>query len=125
PTSSPHLHLFSTVHRADRPEVTLLPRKRLGVAFGSRYEVGESLSAPTARPPGELGQRMTEFTTRVRQDTYEIYTMLDDEQTERQLMAGWLNMLYRDRRAKVMSLRTQVVAQQAMIIELQAADRRR
>ncbi|GJS67883.1 hypothetical protein Tco_0682448 [Tanacetum coccineum] len=47
----------------------------------------------------ELGRRMTEFTTRVRQDTYEIYTRLDDEQTERQLMAGRLNMLYRDRRA--------------------------
>ncbi|GKF60016.1 hypothetical protein Tco_0176802 [Tanacetum coccineum] len=47
----------------------------------------------------ELGRRMTEFTTRVRQDTNEIYTRLDDEQTERQLMAGWLNMLYRDRRA--------------------------
>ncbi|GJR41718.1 hypothetical protein Tco_1309821 [Tanacetum coccineum] len=36
----------------------------------------------------ELGRRMTEFTTRVRQDTYEIYTRLDDEQSERQLMAG-------------------------------------
>ncbi|GJZ66359.1 hypothetical protein Tco_0623055 [Tanacetum coccineum] len=39
---------------------------------------------------------MTEFTNRVRQDTNEIYTRLDDEQTERQLMAGRLNMLYRD-----------------------------
>ncbi|GKC09798.1 hypothetical protein Tco_1001408, partial [Tanacetum coccineum] len=40
---------------------------------------------------------MTEFPTRVRQDTEEIYTRLDDEQTERQLMAGRLNMLYKDR----------------------------
>ncbi|GJV22684.1 hypothetical protein Tco_1375379 [Tanacetum coccineum] len=47
----------------------------------------------------ELGRRMTEFATRVRQDTDEIYVRLDDEQTERQLMAGQLNMLYRDRRA--------------------------
>ncbi|GJW37260.1 hypothetical protein Tco_0060180 [Tanacetum coccineum] len=31
----------------------------------------------------ELGRRMTEFTTRVRQDTDEIYVRLDDEQTER------------------------------------------
>ncbi|GKG63217.1 hypothetical protein Tco_0638864, partial [Tanacetum coccineum] len=46
----------------------------------------------------DLGRRMIEFTTRVRQDTYEIYTRLDDEQTARQLMAGWLNMLYRDMR---------------------------
>ncbi|GJT34563.1 hypothetical protein Tco_0924982 [Tanacetum coccineum] len=40
---------------------------------------------------------MTEFETRVRQDTDEIYTRLNDEQTKRQLMAGRLNMLYRDR----------------------------
>ncbi|GJV04463.1 hypothetical protein Tco_1338032 [Tanacetum coccineum] len=143
----PPLHLLFIERRTDRPEVTLPPRKRLGIAFSSRYEVGESSSAPTARPPRgfrvdygfvttidreimrdlerdvgyeitdtcdemlvdmsgapttddtELGRRMTEFTTRVRQDTDKIYTRLDDEQSERQLMAGRLNMLYRDRRA--------------------------
>ncbi|GJY06073.1 hypothetical protein Tco_0373127 [Tanacetum coccineum] len=104
----------------------------------------------------ELGRRMTEFATRVRQDTDEIYVRLDDEQTKRQLMAGWLNILYRDRRAHartallmerearmsqeawgrsmntsdlehsdVILLRTTVLGQQAMIKELQAADRRR
>ncbi|GJW79765.1 hypothetical protein Tco_0143740 [Tanacetum coccineum] len=104
----------------------------------------------------ELGRRMTEFATRVMQDIDEIYVRLDDEQTERQLMAGQLNMLYRDRhahartallmereakmsreawgrstdasylaRSKVMSLRTTVLAQQAVITELQAADCRR
>ncbi|GJS37848.1 hypothetical protein Tco_0536230 [Tanacetum coccineum] len=52
PTSSPPLHLLSTDRRADRPEVTLPPRKRLGIALGLRYEVEESSSAPTARPPG-------------------------------------------------------------------------
>nr|GEW90102.1 hypothetical protein [Tanacetum cinerariifolium] len=40
---------------------------------------------------------MREFETRVRQDTDEIYMRLDDEQTERQLLAGRLNMLFRDR----------------------------
>ncbi|GKB31408.1 hypothetical protein Tco_0870809 [Tanacetum coccineum] len=198
------MHLLSADRRADRPEVTLPPRKRLGIALGLRYKVGKSSSAPTARPPEgfradygfvatidkvimrdlerdvgyritetwdkmlvdmpgapttddtELGRRMTEFTTRVRQDTNEIYTRLDDEQSERQLMAGRLNMLYKDRRAhartvrlieaearmsqeawgrskdasdlarvEVMSLRTQVVAQQAVITELQTTDRRR
>ncbi|GKE53307.1 hypothetical protein Tco_1488463 [Tanacetum coccineum] len=140
------MHLLSTDRRADRPEVTLPPQKRLGITLGLIYEIGEGSSAPTARPPGgfrrdygfvatidkkimrdlerdvsygitdtwneipldmpgapatddtELGQRMTEFTTRVRQDTDEIYTRLDDEQSERQLMAGRLNMLYKDRR---------------------------
>ncbi|GJY42467.1 hypothetical protein Tco_0429737 [Tanacetum coccineum] len=123
PTSSPPLLPPSTNRRKDRHEVTLLPRKRLGIALGPRYKVEESSSTAATRPIGgsiadygfdemledmptapatddtELGRRMTEFATRVRQDTDEIYTRLDDEQTERQLMAGRLNMLYRDRRA--------------------------
>ncbi|GKE85402.1 hypothetical protein Tco_1559144 [Tanacetum coccineum] len=70
---------------------------------------------------------MTAFETRVRQDTNEIYTRLDDEQSGRQLLAGRLNMLFRDRRthSQVMSLRTTVLAQQSQIKELQSADRRR
>nr|GFB17409.1 hypothetical protein [Tanacetum cinerariifolium] len=47
----------------------------------------------------ELGGYVREFETRVRQVTDEIYTRLDDEQTERQLLAGQLNMLFKDRRA--------------------------
>ncbi|GKC42600.1 hypothetical protein Tco_1060322, partial [Tanacetum coccineum] len=126
-SGTPPLHLLSTDHREDRPEVTLPPRKRLGIALGPRYEVGESSSAATARPAGglradygfvatmdreirydlerdvgygitdswdeiveamqgtlvatdvELGRHMTAFETRVRQDTDEIYTRLDDE----------------------------------------------
>ncbi|GJT16710.1 hypothetical protein Tco_0875416 [Tanacetum coccineum] len=153
PTSSPPLHLLSINRKADRPEVTLPPRKRLGIALNLRYEVGESSSALTDRPPRgirvdygfvatiggeimrdlerdvgygitdtwdempvdmlgapatddtELGRRMTEFTTRVREDTDEIYTRLDDEQSERHLMAGRLNMLYRDRRAHARTAR--------------------
>nr|GFA29124.1 hypothetical protein [Tanacetum cinerariifolium] len=145
-TSSPPLQLPSASRREDRPEVTLPPWKRLDIALGPRYEVGESPSA-AARPAGglradygfvatvdreimrdperEVGYRITDswdeivktllgapvstdtelggyvrkFETRVRQDTDEIYTRLDDEQTERQLLAGRLNMLFRDRRA--------------------------
>ncbi|GJS46549.1 reverse transcriptase domain-containing protein [Tanacetum coccineum] len=176
PTSSPPLHLLSTDRRADRPEVTLPPRKRLCIAPGPRYEVGESSYAPTARPPRgirmdygfvaimnreimrdlerdvsygiidtwdempvdmlgapttndtEVGRQMTEFTTRVRQDTNEIYMRLDDEQSERQLMAGRLNMLYRDRHAHARTVRlieAEARMRQAMITELLAADRRR
>nr|GEY01669.1 hypothetical protein [Tanacetum cinerariifolium] len=54
PTSSPPLQLPSASHREDRPQVTLPPRKRLGIAFGPRYEVGESSSAAAARPAGGL-----------------------------------------------------------------------
>ncbi|GKA37085.1 hypothetical protein Tco_0723650 [Tanacetum coccineum] len=114
PTSSLSLLLPSADHGADRPEVCLPPQKRLCFAFGPRYEVGESSSAPTARPPGgfraDYGFVATmdreimrdlerDFATRVRQDTYDIYVRLDDEQNKRQLMTGRLNMLYRDRRA--------------------------
>ncbi|GJS46736.1 putative reverse transcriptase domain-containing protein [Tanacetum coccineum] len=142
PTSSPPLHLLSTDYRADIPDVTLPPQKRLGIALGPRYEVGESSSALTTRPPGgfraDYGFVATTDKEIMRDlkkdvgygitDTWE-EMLLDDEQTERQLMAGRLNMLYRDRhahaRTEVMSLRTTVLGQQAVITELQAADRRR
>ncbi|GKF65936.1 hypothetical protein Tco_0192453, partial [Tanacetum coccineum] len=78
-SGTPPLYLLSTDRRADRPEVTLPPQKRLGIAL--------------------------EFETRVRQDMDEIYTRLDDEQTERQLLAGRLNMLFRDRRAHACTAR--------------------
>ncbi|GJU26403.1 hypothetical protein Tco_1165024 [Tanacetum coccineum] len=103
-----------------------------------------------------LSQRMIDFVTTIRQDTYEIYVRLDDAQDDRSLMSGRLNMLYRDRRthtrtallierearlsheawvqsmdasdiarSKVRALRTTVIAQQAEIGDLRAADRTR
>ncbi|GKF05986.1 hypothetical protein Tco_0036654 [Tanacetum coccineum] len=54
PTPSPPLLLPSTDRRADVREACLPPRKRLCFAFGLRYEVGESLSAFTARPDGDF-----------------------------------------------------------------------
>ncbi|GKE58702.1 hypothetical protein Tco_1497887 [Tanacetum coccineum] len=42
--------LPSASRRKDRPEVTLPPWKRLGIAFGPGYEVGESSSTIAARP---------------------------------------------------------------------------
>ncbi|GKD88989.1 hypothetical protein Tco_1364496, partial [Tanacetum coccineum] len=141
----PPLHLLSIDRREDRPYVTLLPQKRLGIALGPAYKVGESSSAAAARPARglradygfvatmdreirrdperdvgygitdswdkivetlqgapisidtELGRHMTAFETGVRQDTDEIYTRLDDEQSQRQLLASRLNMLFRDR----------------------------
>nr|GEZ54242.1 hypothetical protein [Tanacetum cinerariifolium] len=104
-TSSPPLKLPSASRREDRPEVTLPPRKRLGIALGLRYErevgyritnswdeIVETLQGAPVSTDTELGGSMREFETRVRQDTDEIYMRLDDEQTERQLLAGRLNM---------------------------------
>nr|GFC13937.1 hypothetical protein [Tanacetum cinerariifolium] len=51
-TSPPPSQLPSASRREDRPEVTLPPRKRLGIALGPRYKVGESSSAAAARPGG-------------------------------------------------------------------------
>ncbi|GKF55255.1 hypothetical protein Tco_0165595 [Tanacetum coccineum] len=123
PTSLPPLLLPSASRREDIPEVNLPPRKRLGIALGPRYEVGESSAAAATRPAGglradygfdeivetlqgtpvstdtELGAHVREFKSMVRRDTYEIYTMLDDEQSQRQLLAGRVNMLFRDKRA--------------------------
>ncbi|GJW15907.1 putative reverse transcriptase domain-containing protein [Tanacetum coccineum] len=86
PTSSPP----SLCTRSERARL-LLPLDRL------EDEMLVDMPGASATNDTELGRRMTEFATGVRQDTYEIYVRLDDEQTERQLMADRLNMLYRDR----------------------------
>ncbi|GJY19041.1 hypothetical protein Tco_0390532 [Tanacetum coccineum] len=174
PTSSPPLLLPFASRREDRPEVTLPPRKRLGITLSPRYEVGESSSA-TARSAGgiradygfvatidreirhdperevgygitdswdeivetlqgalvstdtELGRHMTTFETRVRQDTYEIHTRLDDEQKARLSREAWRRSMDASdlTRGEVMSLRTTVLGQMSEIRELHAADRRR
>ncbi|GKD53982.1 hypothetical protein Tco_1287369, partial [Tanacetum coccineum] len=82
PTSSPSLLLPSADHGADRAEDEMLV---------------DMPGAPTTDDT-ELGRQMIEFTTRVRQDIYEIYTRL---------------------------IEAEVVVQQAVITKLQAADRRR
>nr|GFB72029.1 hypothetical protein [Tanacetum cinerariifolium] len=85
----------------DRPEVTLPPRKKLGIALGPRYEVGESSSVAAARPAGGLRADYRVVATMDRE------IMRDPEReslrrglgkSERQLLAGRLNMLFRDRR---------------------------
>nr|GFB11667.1 hypothetical protein [Tanacetum cinerariifolium] len=62
-------------------------------------EIVETLQGASVSTDTELGGYVREFETRIRQDMDEIYTRLDDEQTERQLLAGWLHMLFRDRHA--------------------------
>nr|GFD03409.1 hypothetical protein [Tanacetum cinerariifolium] len=60
-------------------------------------EIVETLQGAPVSTDTELGVYVREFETRVRQDTDEIYMRLDDKETERQLLAGRLNMLFRDR----------------------------
>ncbi|GKG11551.1 hypothetical protein Tco_0342951, partial [Tanacetum coccineum] len=69
-------------------------------------EIVEAMQGtPVVTDVTELSQRMTEFETGVRRDTDEVYTRLDDEQFGRQLLAGRLNMLFRDRRAHARTAR--------------------
>ncbi|GJS80434.1 retrovirus-related pol polyprotein from transposon TNT 1-94 [Tanacetum coccineum] len=130
-SGTPPLHLLSTHRREDRPEVTLPPRKRVGIALSPAYEVGESSSAAAARPARglradygfvatidreirrdperDVGYGITdswdEIVETLQQDTNEIYMRLDDEQSGLQLLAGRLNMLFRDRRTHARTAR--------------------
>ncbi|GJR67060.1 hypothetical protein Tco_0013125 [Tanacetum coccineum] len=93
-------------------------------------EIVEAMhGTPVVTDVAEFSQRMTEFESRVRQDTYEIYTRLDDEQSERQLMAGRLNMLYRDRRTHARTARLMKtearMSREAWGRSMDSADRRR
>nr|GEY72081.1 hypothetical protein [Tanacetum cinerariifolium] len=89
-------------------EIMRDPKREVGYGITDSWdEIVETLQGAPVSTDTELGRYMREFETRVRQDTDEIYMRqdtdeiymrLDDEQTERQLLAGWLNMLFRDRR---------------------------
>ncbi|GKC73050.1 hypothetical protein Tco_1118933, partial [Tanacetum coccineum] len=68
-------------------------------------EIVETLQGAPVGTDTELGRHMTAFETRVRQDTDEVYTRLDNEQSQRQLLAGRLNMLFRDTRAHARTAR--------------------
>ncbi|GJW18676.1 hypothetical protein Tco_0026112 [Tanacetum coccineum] len=101
------------------------PASPIRIALGPRYEVRQSSFADAARPAGglkvdygfiaimdkeirrdlerDVGYGITDSWDEI--DIDEIYTRLDDEQSKRQLMAGQLNMLYKDRRAHARTAR--------------------
>ncbi|GJV05703.1 hypothetical protein Tco_1343359 [Tanacetum coccineum] len=119
-SGTPPLHLFSTDRREDRPEVTLPPRKRLGIALGPRYEIGES-SSTAARPAGGLRADYGFVSTMDREIRHDLerdvgYGITDSWNEIVEAMQGT---------PVVMSLRTTVLAQQSQIRELQSADHRR
>ncbi|GJX86290.1 hypothetical protein Tco_0337064 [Tanacetum coccineum] len=165
-------HPLPSNYRAGVSQVTLPPQKRLCIALGLRYEerprercwlwdykhLDEMLVGMPGAPATndmELGQRMTNFVTTVRQDTNEIYGRLD-EAHDRAVLSSRLKLLQRDRRShayislpmeregrlsceawgrsmaasdtarsEVMELRTTMLAQQTEIAALRAADRAR
>ncbi|GKC54354.1 hypothetical protein Tco_1077099, partial [Tanacetum coccineum] len=123
PTLLPPLLLPSVSHKEDRPEVNLPLWKRLCIALGPRYEVGESSAAAVARPTEGLRADYGFVATmdrEIRRDPeryvgYGITDSWDDAEIERAAYES----------SKVMSLRTTVHAQMSEITELQSAYRSR
>ncbi|GJX52765.1 hypothetical protein Tco_0281134 [Tanacetum coccineum] len=115
------MHLLSTDCRADRPKVTLPPRKRLGIAFGPRYEVGESSSAATARPAIGLRADYGFVSTMDRDIRRDLERDVGYGITESwdEIVEAWQGDTVVTDCGIVMPLHTHVVAQQAVITELQ------
>ncbi|GJR96598.1 hypothetical protein Tco_0268772 [Tanacetum coccineum] len=177
--ASPPLQLLSSDYRTDRPEITLPPRKRLGIDLGPRYEIGESSAATATRPirghradygfvdPREaveevapttlkgVNTRVTELTAVQEQDTQDIYAVIEDTQDRQTQIYQSVGTLVDDSqyhyetarlldqealvsreawgrsievsymtRSKILALRSVVIGQQAVISQLQAADRK-
>ncbi|GJW75272.1 hypothetical protein Tco_0134642 [Tanacetum coccineum] len=142
-SGTPPLHLLSTDRRADRPEVTLPPRKRADngfvatmdreirrdlerdVGYGiidSWDEIVEAMQGtPVVTDVVEISQRMT----RDRRAHARTARLMETE--ARMSREAWGRSMDASdlAHAEVMSLRTTVLAQQSQIRELQSADRRR
>ncbi|GJW84527.1 putative reverse transcriptase domain-containing protein [Tanacetum coccineum] len=127
PTSSPPLQLLSSDHRTDKPEITLPPRKRLGVDLGPRYEIREGSSA--ARPTGGrradygfIGTMVYEIR---RQKSKEVgYGIRDVWVRPERVLRTWL---HNDLEGSIIGrtwslLQSRMMGQQAAISQLQAAD---
>ncbi|GJY08687.1 hypothetical protein Tco_0375741 [Tanacetum coccineum] len=129
PTSSPPLLLPSTNRREDRLEVTLSPRKRLGIALGPTYKVRESLFVVAARTARGLKADYGFVTTMDRE------IRRDLERMDRRAHARTARLIETEARisreawgqsmdasnlarTEVMSLHTTVLAQQSEIREL-------
>ncbi|GJX29356.1 hypothetical protein Tco_0237435 [Tanacetum coccineum] len=70
--------------------------------YGITYTWNDMLMGMPGAPATddtELGRRMTNFFTTVRQDTDEIYGRLDEAQDARAVLSGRLNLLQKDRRS--------------------------
>ncbi|GKA34059.1 hypothetical protein Tco_0720488 [Tanacetum coccineum] len=90
---------YGFVATMDR-EIRRDPERYVGYGITDSWdEIVETLQGAPVSTDTELGAHVREFESMVRRDTDEIYTMLDDEQGQRQLLAGRVNILFRDRRA--------------------------
>ncbi|GJS54193.1 hypothetical protein Tco_0627555 [Tanacetum coccineum] len=87
-------------------EIRRDPDREIGYGITDVWVDPDEIAEVTpATDVAELGQRMTDFITTVRQDTDEIYGRIDDAQDDRLLMSGQLNSLRRDRRSHARTAR--------------------
>ncbi|GJS86977.1 hypothetical protein Tco_0769613 [Tanacetum coccineum] len=152
PTSSPPLQLLSSNRRTDRPEITLPPRKRLGIDLGPRYEIGESSAIAATRPIGGrradygfvdpreaveevapmtlegVNTRVTELTAVQVQDTQDIYAVIGDTQDRQTQIYQSVEMLVDDSHYHYETARLldqeDLVSREAWGCSIEAADRR-
>ncbi|GJU00087.1 putative reverse transcriptase domain-containing protein [Tanacetum coccineum] len=146
PTSSPPLQLLSSDHKTDRPEITLPPQKRLGIDLGPRRQraedVGYGIRYVWVDPREAVEEvalitlegvnaRVTELTAVQEQDTQDIYAyhyetarLLDQEALfSREAWGCSIEVSYMTR-SEILALCSVVIGQQAVISQLQAADRK-
>ncbi|GJZ32197.1 putative reverse transcriptase domain-containing protein [Tanacetum coccineum] len=91
---------YGFVATIDR-EIRRDPKRYVGYGITDSWdEIVETLQGAPVSTDTELGAHVRDFKSMVRQDTYEIYMMLDDEQSQRQLLASRVNTLFRDRRGR-------------------------
>ncbi|GKB61306.1 hypothetical protein Tco_0917492 [Tanacetum coccineum] len=102
-------------------EINIPPRKRLGIDLGPRYEIGESSVVAATRPVrgrredyGFVGTMDTE----IRRRRAEEEALVSREAWGRSIEVSYMT------RSEIMALRSVVMGQQAVISQLQAADRR-
>ncbi|GKE57761.1 hypothetical protein Tco_1496946, partial [Tanacetum coccineum] len=118
----------SPIRPTDRPEITLPPRKRLGIDLGPRYEIGESSAAVATRP---IGGRRTDygFVDDPWRGAGHIGYLCCDRGYSRQgdpdISECWDIEVSYMTRSEILALRSVVMGQQAVISQLQADDCKR
>ncbi|GKE65908.1 hypothetical protein Tco_1520069 [Tanacetum coccineum] len=106
-------------------EIRRDPERDVGYGITDTWdEMLVGMPGAPATDDTELGRRMTEFATMVRQDTYEIYGRLDEAHDARGVLSGRLNLLQRDRcsharQAQLMETLRLVSTLQTQVIALQ------
>ncbi|GJS14110.1 hypothetical protein Tco_0408582 [Tanacetum coccineum] len=120
PTLSLLLQLLSSNHRTDKPKITLPPWKRLGIDLGPRADYGFVGTMDTEirrRRAEKVGYRIRDVWIDPR-EAIEEEDLVSREAWGRSIEVSYMT------RSEILALRSVVIGQQAVISQLQAADRK-